>query len=134
MLCGIFLYQGQIAFALIVSTFCQFLVHTVQTLFHLRDVSKCLLGFFTNGGIVLKVHDLRQIADPAVIGDAHRSCCRLLLTTENLQHRRLACSVLADKGNTVSVVDDKTCISEQRLHAKLNFQSFYRNHFLFTNL
>ena len=124
-LCRIFLYQGQIALTFIVCAFSQFLVHAVQAFFHLCDVSKGLLGFFTDSGVVLKIHHLRQITDSAVVRDAHGSCRSLLLTTEYLQHRRLASSVLTHKGDTVFVIDDETGINEQRLHTKLYFQSFY---------
>ena len=125
MLGGVFLYQCQIALTLIVGALCQFLVHPVQPFLHTGDVGKGFLGFLTHGGMVLQDHHLRQITDPTVIGDAHRTSRWLLLAAENLQQGRLTGSVLAHKGNAVTVVDDKTGISEQRLHAKLHLKSFY---------
>ena len=128
MLRGVFLYQREITLTLVVRPLSQLLVHLVEPFFHLRDVSEGLLSLLADGRIILKDHHLRQVTDTTVVGNAHRSCRRLLLSAEDLQHRRLACTVLSHKGNTVAVVDDEARINEQWLYTKLNFQSFYRYH------
>ena len=133
-LCGVFLYQRQITLALVVCTLCEFLVHPVQTLLHLRDIGKSLLGLLTYCGIVLEYHHLREISDTTVGRHADISFSSLLLTTEYLQHRGFSGSVFSYEGNTVSVVDNETRINEQRLDSELHFQSFYRYHRLSTNL
>ena len=124
----VLLYQGEIALTLVVRPLSQFIVHPVEPFLHLRDVCKGFLSLLADGRIVLKDHHLRQVTDTTVVGNAHHSCRRLLLSAENLQHRRLAGTVLSHKGNAVAIVDDETRISEQRLYAKLYFQALYGYH------
>ena len=122
---GVFLDQGQIALTLVIGAFCQLLVHLVDASLQLRDVGKGLLCLLTNRRIVLQDHHLWQIANPAISRHTHITSCRPLLSTEDLQHRRLTGTILTHQGNTVTGVDDETGISEQGVHSKLHLQSFY---------
>ena len=127
---GVSLHQRHVVVALIVGA----LVHLpLQSLYagrHLLDVGKRLLRLLAHGGRVLQHHHLRQIAHGGVGGNGHRARRGVLHPANNLQHGRLARTVLSYQCNAVAVVNHKTCVAKQWLYAKFNFQSFYRNHLL----
>ena len=112
------LNQCQIALALVIRALSQLLVQCVDLGFQLRHIRESLLGFLTNGGVVLQYHHLRQVADGGIRRYAHHTLCRLLLSAEYLQQCRLSCTVLTHKGYTVTVVHHETGTCKQRLHAK----------------
>ena len=115
MLLGEALHQGQIVVALIIGTLSQLLVHLVNALLHLPDIGECLLSLLPDGGIVLQVHHLRQIADSSVGRHADHTTGGLLLSAKYFQECRFPSAVLTHQGNTVTIVHHKTGIGEQRL-------------------
>ena len=125
LLFGIALQQFHVALALVVGTLVYLFVKALYALFLSGSACKSLTCLLANGGLVLEVHNLWQVTHRSVVGNGDGSCRRLLLTAENFQHRRFPCSVLADKGNTVAVVDDETDAVEQRFCTKFYFKSFY---------
>ena len=122
------LYQLQVALALIVGALSQLAVEGIDAFLHTGHAGKSLACLVYHGCVVLQVHHLRQIAYGGVAGDRHHASRRLLQATEYLQHGRLACPVLAHKGNAVALVDNETDIAEQWLHAKFHRKSFNGNH------
>ena len=123
------LHQLHIVITLIVSAFRQFPIHLVEPFLHPRITGKGLARLLPHRRIVLQVHHLRQIAYRRIVRHGHHTLRRALLSAQNLQQGTLACPVLAHQRNAVAVVHHETGISKQRLHAELNLQSFYRNHF-----
>ena len=75
---GKLFHECQIAFALIVSTFCQFLIHPVKTFLQLGVVSESLARFFPDGGVVLQFHHLGQVANGGALWHSHGACGGLL--------------------------------------------------------
>ena len=122
------LHKPHIVVALIVGALAEFAFHAVDSLFQARGVAEGLACLLFHRGVVGNPHHLRQIAYAGVVGNTHHATCGLLLTTQNLQQRRLAGAVLANECDAVTVVDYEACLAEQRLHAKLNFQVFNRYH------
>ena len=112
--------ESHIVIALVVGAFAKFTFHTVNALLHARGVAESFARLLLHGGIVGQLHHLRQIANGGVVRNAYHATRRLLLTTQNLQQRRLAGSVLAHKCNAVAVVHHEACLAEQRLHPKLH--------------
>ena len=114
------LNKSHIVIALVIGAFAKFTFHTVNALFHASSVAEGLARFLLYGGVIGQFHHLRQIANGGVVRNAYHATRRLLLTTQNLQQRRLAGSVLAHKCNAVAVVHHEACLAEQRLHPKLH--------------
>ena len=120
MLLGKLFDELRIRIALIIRAISHFLLHFVELGLHLRVVGESLAGLLLDGSIVLEFHHLRQVTDGRVIRHSHHARRRLLQATENLQHGRLARTILTDEGNTVSVIDHETHIVEQRLHTEFH--------------
>ena len=114
------LNESHIVIALVVGALAKFALHTVNALLQARGVAESLARFLLHGGIIGQLHHLRQITDGGVVRNAHHATRRLLLTTQNLQQRRLTGPVLAHKCNAVAVVHHEACLAEQRLHPKLH--------------
>ena len=114
------LHESHVVVALVVGALGEFAFHALHALLQPRCVAERLAGLFLHGGIVGQPHHLRQIAYRGVVRNIDRAARGLLLATQNLQQRRLARAVLAHEGDAVAIVDDETCLAEQRLHAKLH--------------
>ena len=125
MLGGVSLHQLHVVLALIVGALVHLPLHLLHVFFQLADVGKCLLGLGAHGGVVLQHHHLRQVAYYCIGGHGNRTLRGLLLSAENLEQRRLACTVLAHEGYPVASVDDEARSVEQGLHPKLHLESFY---------
>ena len=68
---GKLLYQLHVAVALIIGSLRQFFVQLVHTFLHLAYVGKRFLYLLPHGGVVLQVHNLRQIANGRVVWNGH---------------------------------------------------------------
>ena len=117
-LLGESLHQCHIVIAVIVGTLCHLLVHRVYPFFQPCHTGKCLTRLFPYRRIVCQQHHLRQITDSGVYWYIHGSATRPLLSAQYLKQRRLSGTILTDQCHTVTVVDDKTGICEQRLRAE----------------
>ena len=128
-----FLNQSHIVVALIVGTLVQLLLHALNAVGHLLDVSKGFLGLLAHGGVVLKYHHLGQITHRGIRTRAHRARRWLLFATEHLEERRFAGTVLTHQGHTVLIVNHEGGVAKQGLHPEFHLQTFYRYHtrFLF---
>ena len=124
------LHQPGVIIALVILPCSQLFLQAVYALFQLNGIGESLAGFFPHGGIVLQFHYLRQVTHCGVVGHGYRSRRGLLQSAQYLEHRALARPVFAHQGNAVAVIDHKTHVMEQRLHAKLDFQSLNGNHTL----
>ena len=77
------------------------------------DVPEGLFRFCKEGGIVRQHHHLRQIAHADVALHGHRTGTRALFAGNNLEHRRLSCTVLSHQGDAVALVYHKASIAEE---------------------
>ena len=68
---GKLLYQLHVAVALIIGSLRQFFVQLVHTFLHLAYVGKRFFYLLPHGGVVLQVHNLRQIANGRVVWNGH---------------------------------------------------------------
>ena len=112
MFLGELLYQLHVFLAVIVGTFRQLVVHLVQFLLQHGVACESLAGFLAHGGVVLQHHHLRQITYGRFIRNGHISGCGLLYAAQYFQHGGFPRSVLADKGYSVTSVDDEIHITE----------------------
>ena len=127
-LAGIVLHQLHIVVAVVVAALVQLALHAVEASLQLMDVGKGLLSLLAHRRPVLQVHHLRQVADGGVALHVDAAGSSPLLAADNLQQGRLAGAVLAHQGDAVARVHNECGVAEQWLDAKLNLQSFNRNH------
>ena len=102
------LHKACIVLALVVGTLRQLPVEVVNAPLHFVDIGKRLARLVLDGGVVLKDHHLRQIANGGVVRHSHNAFRGLLLAAEYLEEGRFACTVLSNKGDAVAVVDHET--------------------------
>ena len=84
--CSEFLHELGVFLAFVVGTFGKLLVQPVNLFLHLRVVGKRLACLFLHGGVVLKNHHLRKVANRCVRGNCHVSACGVLQPADYLQH------------------------------------------------
>ena len=117
--------QSHVVFTFVVGALGHLLLHLVELLLDMYMSGKGLARFLAHSGVILKFHHLWQIAHGRAVGHRHCTGCRLLQATEYFQHGGLSGTVLTHEGHTVSVVDDKADIMEQRPGTKLHLEILY---------
>ena len=128
MLGGVALHQVHVVLAVIVGAFAHLAFQSFHAFFQLGSVGKSFLCLVADGGRVLQVHHLWQVAYGGVLGNAHRACRCPLQAAQYLQHGRFSRAVLAHQGYAVAAVYHKTSPGKQRLNTKFHLKIFYRNH------
>ena len=113
------LYESHIVFCLVVSPLSHLALHVLESPAHPDGFGERLARLVAHGGVVLQLHHLRQIAHRGGVGYGDGAARRLLYAAQNLQQRRFAGTVLADKGYAVAVVDDERDMVVQRRGAEL---------------
>ena len=113
---------------LVVGSFGQFGVHTLDARLQFKNVGKSLLGLLHHGAGVGQVHLLRQIPHGKVFRHVHPARGRRLQPGYDFQHGRFARPILPDQGDAITLVDDISDVIEQRISTKSDRKSFYRYH------
>ena len=118
-------HQLQVVGALVVGAAGELAAEGLHALLLAADVRKGLFGLLAYGVAVAQYHHLRQVADGAVLLDAHRARRGHLLAGKYLQQGRFAGPVLADQSDAVFGVDDERHVLKKRTCAEFHAKFFY---------
>ena len=95
------------------------------------DVSEGLFRFGKEGSVVRQHHYLGKIAHADIALQGHSTGSRVLFAGNNLEHRRLPCTVLSHQRDAVALVYHKAGIAEKGTCRKFNGKMFDGYHLLF---
>ena len=119
-LVGETLAQLHVALALVIIALSHLLLHALYVGLYLMQMGKSLLCLMAHCTSIGQHHHLWQIAHRSTLGHRHTTSSGLLHPGNNLQHGRLARTILAHQSNTVAVVHHITDVRKQRTRTEFN--------------
>ena len=122
------IYEGQIIFALVVSTLGHLSIHPVDIGLQVANMVKGQQRLLHHRTFVGQLHHLRKITNRRITRNSHDTLCGRLLSSYDFQECRFPRTVLARQRYAVAISHDKTHVREQRTGTEFNGKMFYGNH------